>query len=1834
MPTQVQVPNVGVVEFPDGMSQDDIVGAIKTKIMPGASMAQPDTSNIPVVPTMGMNQRVQQPYVGQGQDFATRSLLPLPLIRDPQNALEGGANSLVKGLGSLVSPLGVATAPLTAVKALQVPLMALFGGLGAKGVGQGLGQLAGTPDQTTGQKAEQIGDVLQQGLMMLPALAHGLPEAAAPAPQVADYMQTVIPRPLTVDEINQRAGLTPNLPNSKATVTPPVTPENHVPTVPAVSPFDKGKVMSTTPAPLDAVAAKAEIAQQPTSLLQQRYQDSVQVSQQLMEQGRTQEAVNNATQRQFIREELQNREQASQPKTDEDLRTETTESIVKRTKVGTERDQAFSNRAAALKRVAQSLNPGDVIIDADGNRREVDQVLKDGTVFVFGKDGDKSTSGEWSLNTDDTIERKDSSEKVTSQATPLTFQPGIKVGDTIIQGEHNPLAQKAYMDAQAAGQPKPVVQRGFVGSDGSFLTNPLDVLRAKQKAQANETGNVPTQQPQAGGIPDAQRRQAVQEGGEDGASQQPVEKAQGEVSGDAGAGSQRASSDNQQGVGGRVTGEPQVKSGSVNEPNRNKTTGESGFTLVPKEVWPKLGFAKDFKVAGEMLYNRLRNVIGDTSATWQALQSAGLRDFLKEKRTTDEVKQWAQENGPRVEVRKFGEVNLTPQQQEYSKLRHEWWDNLSSEDKVELRNQRFEGYSSQDIAQAKRLFELEKNTPEPNGNKSHWSSIAPKSEHDMPGYTEIAVVKPTRIVGKTGTGKDVPQKDDVQFPSSHSFPPNTLGFARGYMENVGGKKVFHVIEVQSDWAQRHRENMNNFRDVKTPNVNETPEQVKRLQDDWDKSHGDPLLPHYERLALKAAIEHARSEGATHVAVSDAETAMMTERHDRAYDGPGMAPADYQAMKNGTYQPPQAEGMRLHYDQTLPKILGELTGGKGERVEMGEHKMALKSNYTGQAGEVPEGVSRNREDLIFRNPDGTPKTSITGRMYEIGKQNPNPEFSLFGKDKGEAGSIFPRWEKTGTAKTLAEIRKAAKDPSPAMKAVLMAGDAARKKLVNTIRTSPNVRVIIAGKDAADNQSVIAGQQAAMALDAQARATFGKTDYEKALNATTALVESGNDKAELQKFIVIAKAKNDARGVEAAQFALNNYDRMQPLLARTVGMHDDQLTQEQAVGLATNSRENYIRHVFDVDKLPGSVQDKFLGGGQGNGPRGFMKMRSFDTLYHAIEAGYGPAIKTWDASKLAETRIKNGQQMVNDTTWLAGLRGIKDPTTKLPITENLIQKKNSATGDVELHAPKGYDKFSLPTGQSFAVHKGYVNLMKDITSLSHLNGPVGQAVLGATGLLKHSMLMFDTFHAIRMAAKGASLGVYGFEKGASLLEYHPQDLDNALKAGDIDQTTYNYVKAQAPKAMMLVRAGLNVGRVAEGLHSDIVRLMPLAGDFNKWVFEKETRGVMMESAIKEFDRVKAASPSMGDREIAAKVSRDMNIYFGNLGRQGLFRSKTFQDLSRLMFLAPSWFESMAKTEAGSVVQAGKYVAGGTKKPLGSLAKGTGSLLFAMFVGTQLVNYMSRGQPTWDNEEPGHKLDAWIPNIGSKGNGFWVSPFSLPMELTHDAIRYTMNGKSPMDTASQIIGNKLSPTARAVQVGYSGRDYTGQKLPDGQRAKTALSNLLPVPLPLQPWIKKSNPGQVQRQITASLGIKSEPAQGPGQIIANLRRQFLYKLGKAPQADYPVSEYDDLRTALLNGDEKTAQAAYDKLYAEKLQQHQNDANPEREAQMDFQKYFEKFAKAHGGASKEDEAAFVDTLTPHQKDLYRKVQDQQSAASDMFFDQIQSKLAKKVKGMGFRKGF
>lgn len=278
----------------------------------------------------------------------------------------------------------------------------------------------------------------------------------------------------------------------------------------------------------------------------------------------------------------------------------------------------------------------------------------------------------------------------------------------------------------------------------------------------------------------------------------------------------------------------------------------------------------------------------------------------------------------------------------------------------------------------------------------------------------------------------------------HENIPNTLGWAMiQYRPGPNGEKVAVIAESQSRWGQEVRE--------KKKIAERYKEGDYRIGEAEKMDH--PLLSDYNRLILKAAVEQARKEGATHIVISDAESAMMTEMHDqhaaKKYEVPanaknvefakrlvaedninhlwadninklargealllddsrgvvqGLEGFDY----NIAYKPEQEGGMRFNYDKAMPKIAEEMLG-PGQRVSLGAHKNAMEkatqqdiTNYIEQQmirkerGEISgqeflklredalnfKLPDKPRKNLIFRNPDGSPKTDASGMMYPI------------------------------------------------------------------------------------------------------------------------------------------------------------------------------------------------------------------------------------------------------------------------------------------------------------------------------------------------------------------------------------------------------------------------------------------------------------------------------------------------------------------------------------------------------------------------------------------------------------------------------------------------------------------------------------------------------------------------------------------------------------------------------------------------------------------------------------------------------------------------------------
>lgn len=290
---------------------------------------------------------------------------------------------------------------------------------------------------------------------------------------------------------------------------------------------------------------------------------------------------------------------------------------------------------------------------------------------------------------------------------------------------------------------------------------------------------------------------------------------------------------------------------------------------------------------------------------------------------------------------------------------------------------------------------------------------------------------------------------------------------------VTGEAVMVIVEAQGQWPQSKREQDAIRKTLKLSesqgfdktdwefvdgNGNRRLVQAKSETEAWEKAlrqmggrevPNHPLLPIHQNLILKAVIKEAQKQGISKVAVSDGETAMMTEGHDKhaAADGAWVVRWNGQQQRFSSKEaadriaatlklkglnpevsenrPSQEGGMRLAYDTTMPSIMKKLVG-EGVVEDFGVHKNAsaiqdentneyintLRNNLDdGEITQLEHDQALNeyrQEKLVgspvFRNPDGTPKTNVTARVYDI--TNPSERVNtLFARKPIPGGQVY-------------------------------------------------------------------------------------------------------------------------------------------------------------------------------------------------------------------------------------------------------------------------------------------------------------------------------------------------------------------------------------------------------------------------------------------------------------------------------------------------------------------------------------------------------------------------------------------------------------------------------------------------------------------------------------------------------------------------------------------------------------------------------------------------------------------------------------------------------------
>jgi hypothetical protein len=656
-------------------------------------------------------------------------------------------------------------------------------------------------------------------------------------------------------------------------------------------------------------------------------------------------------------------------------------------------------------------------------------------------------------------------------------------------------------------------------------------------------------------------------------------------------------------------------------------------------------------------------------------------------------------------------------------------------------------------------------------------------------------------------------------------------------------------------------------------------------------------------------------------------------------------------------------------------------------------------------------------------------------------------------------------------------------------------------------------------------------------------------------------------------------------------------------------DLQATAERTRDSMHAARQAWLKAGYDLKEFPGYVPQRynaalmeegsqifsFLRDSAGILGKRFELERTFKTYYEAFSKGpYIPATRDI-ASLVSHAWNRVGQRIASDK-WEEGLKAMRTEGGQAVALEpkevRIGERKALQVPDVAGKAM--YEMVDMGRGRMLAIHKDFAPLVRNLTKPSVIEDwPVTGAALRVSQRLKHSLLVGDFFHLGRMEAyaMATTRGFPNYRAPVSLLDFKEGNLQEAVNKGLLSQKDVDWAMGKVPFGKETItrrelakrfysEAALNVGRIQDALYKDLITNLtpgagpvrtavhavvdPTAGRYNRFLFDELTRGFMTDAAVKSFERYAKANPDADPNLLMKDISRDVNNFFGNIGRQGWMKSKTMQDGARLIWLAPQWVEGLLKKEL--VAYSRPVTAFSRMKrglpPMGVMGSGIGGGMVFLYGLTQAINLITRGHPTWMNPEPGRKHDAWIPNFGDeKGAGNWFSYTGLFNEMVDHVGEQMKSRKTFMEAVDQVAGNKESPLFRAGLIAAGAVPPIGGKPTTSiGQLKAAGEQVLPVPITFgrmaragahtvaPSMVSPPPPGIAERQAFASLGFKLHAGKTKVTEMFEKGRNYAKDNNLKPDSGWQQVETDEasysrLRTALRNGDNKEAERQYKEL-------------------------------------------------------------------------------------------
>jgi hypothetical protein len=479
----------------------------------------------------------------------------------------------------------------------------------------------------------------------------------------------------------------------------------------------------------------------------------------------------------------------------------------------------------------------------------------------------------------------------------------------------------------------------------------------------------------------------------------------------------------------------------------------------------------------------------------------------------------------------------------------------------------------------------------------------------------------------------------------------------------------------------------------------------------------------------------------------------------------------------------------------------------------------------------------------------------------------------------------------------------------------------------------------------------------------------------------------------------------------------------------------------------------------------------------------------------------------------------------------------------------------------------------------VHPDVVGRIDDLLKPSAIRNALNptrrtvlRSALNVSSGIKQTMLDFSGFHQVQLAVHGVEHGVLPWRIDKSI-DFQNPDVDGLLKGGVTIGGEYYDTHA---------REGL-VGRSLSRLIPGVSEVME---SYHNYLFQDFLPRIKMTMALHALERNKARFGSTKSmEEIYHITANQANAAFGGLNTTMLERSKTMQDLARLILLAPDFLEARARfvgqalqLGAGDMKTAEYWKKGG---PLTSNEQRQALLLgaAAMYATARIANQLIDGQPHMEPE------NAF--SIVYKGKSYGLR--TVQGDVLH-----------LVEQPTQFWLSRLNPVfGRTMLEMATGRDYFGRKRSALEQMYDFVSTAMPVSL------RTSSERKLWESFANGLGITARRYSDTDQIFklaqkwkeknhVGMKGEFIYDSNKDPLRP--------LKLALSNGDDGGSVKAIKKLIDSK------------EFTMGkLNDYFTRYANMPFTGSAKNDLDFLGTLSEDNKKTFQAAKEHKRAMLILF---------------------